>query len=202
MTNSQNRERKPGCHHIPVSNPQSSESKFRKPDEHKKYPVFNEWYQKHARETKTSFNLAIGLIVTETSMSNEIEPVHTSEPYIMAKTAKKSNEQITSLGEPVPVKANNLPINLEYRKKSEKSFPLNELPHSDRYKNERIRQAQWSFNFLNFLFGLAALTSLISIPLYLTGNVPAAATAGVPLTGVIAVGHKLYKDANDRLDKT
>jgi hypothetical protein len=117
----------------------------------------------------------------------------------MAKTPKKSNQQITSLGGFVPVKANNLAINPEYRKKSEKPLPLNELPHSDPYENERIRQAQWSFNFT---LGLIALTPLISVPLYLTGNVPAATAAGVPLSGVIVVGRKLYKDANDRLDNT
>jgi hypothetical protein len=64
----------------------------------------------------------------------------------------------------------------------------------DRYTNELIRQAQWSFYFL--LFGVPALTFL-----YLTGNVSAAA-AGAPFSGVIAVGWKLYKDSNDRLDNT
>jgi hypothetical protein len=124
----------------------------------------------------------------------------------MAKTPKKSNQQITSLGESVPVKANNLAINPEYRKKPEEPLPLNELPHTDSYKNERIRQAKWSFNFLLGLTSLVPITLLISISLYLTGNVPAATQAATAaagtLTGVIVVGRKLYKDTNDRLDNT
>jgi hypothetical protein len=135
----------------------------------------------------------------------KIKPVHPSESYIMANTPKKSNQQITSLGESVPVKANNLAINPEYRKKSEEPLPLNELPHTDPYKNERIRQAKWSFNFLLGLTSLVPITLLISISLYLTGNVPAATqatVAGGTLTGVIVVGRKLYKDTNDRLDNT
>jgi len=64
VANSQNRKRKPGCHHMPASNPESSESEFGKPDAHKKHLIFKEWYQERARETKTSFNLAIGLAAT------------------------------------------------------------------------------------------------------------------------------------------
>ena len=102
-------------------------------------------------------------------------------------------------------KVSNLAINPEYRKKSEEPLPLNELPHTDPYKNERIRQAKWSFNFLLGLASLAPITLLISISLYLTGNVPAATqatAAGGALGGVIVVGRKLYKDTNDRLDNT
>jgi len=111
-------------------------------------------------------------------MSNEIEPVYPSESNIVIKTAKK-------------------PLALP--------LPPNQLPHSDRYKNERIRQAQWSFNFLLGFATLVPITLFTSISLYLIGNVPAATQAAAAtgtLGGVTVFGRKLYKDANDRLDNT
>ncbi len=73
------------------------------------------------------------------------------------------------------------------------------------YEMERLRQAKTSFNLAFVLTAGSSIISLITVLLFLSGNVSAAVatTAGGLAYGAINVCClKFYKDANDRLDET
>lgn len=110
-------------------------------------------------------------------MTNDIQPINPSKSNITTEASKVTAKQFVR---------------------------VDELAYPDLYKKERIRQASWSFNLVFGVMASAAITILLSVPLYLTGNVPAATaatTAGGLLCGVITSGRKLYKDTNDRAER-
>ncbi len=74
-----------------------------------------------------------------------------------------------------------------------------------RIYQERLRQAQMSFNLAYGITAASAVVSFIGVLLLSSGNV----SVGIPTTAsgatsgtISAVWLKLAKDANDRLDKT
>lgn len=110
-------------------------------------------------------------------MTNDIKPIDPSKSNITTEASKVTAKQFVR---------------------------ANELVYPDLYKKEQFRQASWSFNLVFGTMASAAITILLSVPLYLTGNVPAAkaaTTAGGLLCGVITCTRKLYKDTNDRAER-
>jgi len=99
-----------------------------------------------------------------------------SESYIMPETSEVTPQLIAFTGKPVA---------------------------ADPYKTERIHQAHVSFHLALGLTAGGAIVILANVLLFVSGNVSAAvATSASGLaSGSIVCGRKLYKDANDRLDR-
>lgn len=66
---------------------------------------------------------------------------------------------------------------------------------------ERLRQARYSFNLALIATGISAFVGLIGAGLLLSGKLPEGAVTAVGGLASSACCTRLFKDANDRLDK-